>query len=754
MVRLRVASVVLLAGLICAGCNGCDSGESNNGDSRDASVDTSDVSEDTSEDAVADSDAAPFDGPGLDERPDNATCTAPERPPSDSDIALEPAFPNLSFTDPVWMSQPPGDASRWYVISQTGRILTFDNDPDASSTQVALEFPDGRVVDGGERGLLGMAFHPNWPDTSELFISYTLRVSGQLTSRISRVDANANGVTFDTSTEQVILEVDQPAGNHNGGQISFGPDGMLYIALGDGGGANDTFGNGQNKSTLLGTIVRIDVTSGDEPYAVPQDNPFVGEDGADEIFAWGLRNPWRFSFDRATGELWTGDVGQNQWEEVDIVELGGNYGWPAKEGTNCFAVDPCDDGAWIDPVVEYQHTNNNRSITGGYVYRGSQIPSLVGSYIYGDFASGRIWRATPSGEGGAYVDELMLEAGLPISSFAEGNDGELYVISYSGGIYAVVDGSEGGQQSDFPQQLTDTGCVDPDDPRRPAAGLIPYRPNAPFWSDGATKHRWMALPDGETIAVEEDGDWSFPVGTVLMKSFELEGEFIETRLFIHHEDGWAGYTYEWNDAQTDATLLEAGKVATVQGPDGPQQWIYPSRGECMQCHTSAAGFSLGLENAQLNGPHDYPSTGRRANQLETLRSIDLLDGAPAGDPSQISAYPDPFGEAPLDQRARAYMHTNCAQCHQPDAAGVRNAFDVRFGTALADSNTCDVEPMGFDLDSDATRRLIAGDAQNSMLYRRTVRRDAHGMPPIASSLVDEQGAELLREWIDGMESCQ
>jgi uncharacterized repeat protein (TIGR03806 family) len=745
-------------------CGGCDGGGE---PSDDAGADVRDDAGDVVEDApdterdtdttdggdASDTDTGSVDGPGLDERPSNATCTAPPRPPTDSTIELEPAFPNLSFTDPVWMSQPPGDASRWYVISQTGRILTFPNDAQTSDTQVALEFSDGRVIDGGERGMLGMAFHPDWPNTKQLFISYTLRVSGQLTSRISRVDANADGITFDTSTEQVILEVAQPAGNHNGGQISFGPDDMLYIGLGDGGGADDVYGNGQNIDTLLGTILRIDVLGGDQPYGIPSDNPFVGTDGADEIYAWGLRNPWRFSFDRATGELWAGDVGQNAWEEVDIVELGGNYGWPAKEGTHCFDVDPCEDGPWIDPVVEYQHQNNNRSITGGYVYRGNHVPSLVGSYVYADFASGRIWRATGSGPDGTYVSELMLESSLPVSSFAESNNGELYVVSYGGGLYKVADAG-GQQQTDFPQTLTATGCVDPDDPTKPAAGLIPYRPNAPFWSDGADKHRWMALPDGENIEVESDGDWSFPAGTVLVKSFELDGRFIETRLFIHHEDGWAGYTYEWNEAQTEANLLQSSKVVTYDGPVGPQDWIYPSRGECMQCHTSAAGFSLGLESAQLNTNHDYPSTGRRANQLETLRHIGVLDGAPNGDVESLPVLPDPFGSADQADRARSYMHTNCSQCHRPEASSVRNQFDVRFGTPLADANICDVEPLGYDLGLDTARRLVAGDPSNSMIYRRSNRRDAHAMPPIGSNRVDVRGVELLQQWVRDMDSCQ
>jgi len=233
--------------------------------------------------------------------------------------------------------------------------------------------------------------------------------------------------------------VDQPFLNHNGGQIAFGPDGLLYVGLGDGGSGGDPLGHAQDTSTLLGSILRIDVDRG-TPYAVPPDNPFAAGGGRPEIFAWGLRNPWRWSFDRETGELWCGDVGQNRWEEVDRIRRGGNYGWNVREGAHCFASAECDSAGLIEPVAEYSH-DEGCSITGGYVYRGATLPQISGAYVYGDFCSGRIWGLFSAG-GGALAPRLLAESGLQISSFAEDHDGELYVVDYGGGIHRLASAPE------------------------------------------------------------------------------------------------------------------------------------------------------------------------------------------------------------------------------------------------------------------------------------------------------------------------
>jgi uncharacterized repeat protein (TIGR03806 family) len=279
--------------------------------------------------------------------------------------------------------------------------------------------------------------------------------------------------------------------------------------------------------------------------------------------------------------------------------------------------------------------------------------------------------------------------------------------------------------------------------------LIPYKPNAPFWSDGAAKERWLALPDGQNITVNADGDWDFPNGSVLVKNFRLENRLIETRLFMRHPDGvWAGYTYEWNASQTDATLVRGGKQVTI----GAQTWIYPSEGQCMQCHTTAAGGTLGLETRQLAINTNYPATGRDAHQLVTLNSINALATAIAN-PADVVPYPDPTGTAgSLAERARSYLHTNCSQCHRPSGPTQAN-MDLRYSTALADMGVCDVAPGLNNLGITDARLVAPGAAARSVLIARMSRRDAHGMPPIGSSMVDTQGAALLTEWVNSLTSC-
>lgn len=674
---------------------------------------------------------------GIDARPTNETCLAVPRPPSDAEIQLERAFPNLSFSSPVWLQQAPGETDRWFVIEQPGRVRVFADDENLGSADTFIDIT-GRVTDGGERGLLGMAFHPDWPTNRTVYLSYTGQDNG-LTSFVSAFQASEDLSTLDPDSEERLIWEEQPYGNHNGGQILFGPDGYLYWSLGDGGSANDPLGHGQNTDTLLGSMVRIDVTA--DSYSVPADNPFANGGGAPEIWAWGLRNVWRFSFDRATGELWAGDVGQNAWEEVSILQNNGNYGWNAKEADECFSVDPCEEGPWIDPIWQYGHSDNNRSITGGYVYRGTAIPELQGTYLFADFVSGRIW--------GLFYDQngdpdarLLLETGRNIASFAEGNDGELFVIDYGGSLHRVT-GGDAAQPNNFPQTLSATGCVDPNDPTQPAAGLIPYEPNAPFWSDGAEKLRWVALPEGQTVVIDEDGDFEFPNGTVLVKSFELAGELVETRLMMRHDDGgWAGYTYEWRDDGTDADLLSAGKRKMVGG----QEWIYPSRAECMTCHTAAAGRSLGLEVSQLNGDLVYESTNRISNQLETWDTIGAFSDPLPGEVENLAALVDPFGDASVDERAESYMHTNCAGCHR-QGTNLRVDFDLRAGVALADRGICNEDPIGDDLGVAEAALLTPGDPSASLLYLRTNRRDAAGMPPLGSAVVDTQGVSLLESWI-------
>lgn len=370
----------------------------------------------------------------------------PPPPPGNQSIALVPAFPDVSFVGLIRLLQAPGDDSRWFAVEQRGMVWVFDNDPNVDTATLFIDIT-ARVDSGPtEAGLLGMAFHPDWGTNGnyEVFLSYT-RTGAPLESYVSRFYSLDNGITLDDSVEDVIMTMSQPYSNHNGGNIEFGPDGNLYAGWGDGGSGGDPLDNAQNTWNLLGTITRVDVDGG-TPYAIPATNPFaangvctqgVGGAPCPEIFAWGLRNPWRWSFDGLTGDLWAGDVGQGAIEEVDVIDSGSNYGWRCREGSTVFDNSGNCPAGLVDPITEYDH-GDGRSITGGYVYRGSAIPDLRGYYVFGDFVSGRIWAITASSGTGSTADEL-LRTSLSISSFAVDNDDELYVLDYAAGdIYQII----------------------------------------------------------------------------------------------------------------------------------------------------------------------------------------------------------------------------------------------------------------------------------------------------------------------------
>lgn len=371
-------------------------------------------------------------------------------PPTTSAPALEHAFPALSFANPVAMLQAPGDNTRWFVVERgsgaaaTGRVIVFPNNNAATPAQ-ATEFINLPVNASGEGGLLGMAFHPDFPATPEVYLSYTRTgpssVQRPLTSVISRFLSRDGGATLDRASEEIILTLDQPFDNHNGGHIAFDAAGKLFIGFGDGGSANDPDGNGQNTNTLLGKMLRIDVDgvpATGKNYAIPGDNPYAIAGGAPEIYALGLRNPWRWSFDRDTGRLWLADVGQNMWEEVNIIERGGNYGWDLCEGAHRLgSTAPCASASLIDPIAEYDHSGGNCSITGGHVYRGGAIAGLAGAYLFGDFCSGTIWTLRQQA-GAAPLVEPAISSGLSVVSFGQSHDGEVYVVNLGGTLHKVI----------------------------------------------------------------------------------------------------------------------------------------------------------------------------------------------------------------------------------------------------------------------------------------------------------------------------
>jgi uncharacterized repeat protein (TIGR03806 family) len=381
------------------------------------------------------------------------------------------------------------------------------------------------------------------------------------------------------------------------------------------------------------------------------------------------------------------------------------------------------------------------AIIGGRVYHGSALPALEGAYIYGDFCSGRIWAALPLG-GGAYSQEELTVSPIPFSSFGLSGDGEILVLTLGGVSKLVPDDSP--PAPPLPSLLSDTGCVDPDEPTQPSAGAIPFDVNEPLWSDGAEKKRWLAIPNGTQISRAADGDFVLPEASVAVKTFYLDGNPIETRLFMGHDDGsWAGYTYEWNAAGTDATLLATGKQKVIGG----QTWTFPSREQCMQCHTYAAGFTLGLEVLQLNRDFFYEETGRTANQLATMSHLGKLQ-IPITNPNAQPA----LRRDTLANSARGYLHSNCSNCHRPDG-GTGARFDIKYQTELATLNVCNVSPAKGDLGIAGARLLRPGLPAQSLLSVRPHLVGANQMPPLARSIVDPGGTYLIDRWISSWPSC-
>jgi uncharacterized repeat protein (TIGR03806 family) len=712
---------------------------------------------------------------GLDGRPANTTCLAGDPPGSTVSIAVQRVFASLpNFTQPIAMLQEPGNSARWYIVQKTGSVRVFDNTPNVSTSRefinIASRLNSDPNSSNDERGLLGMAFHPDYPTDPRVYLFYTGNDPGLgLVDRVSQFRLAANGTSLDPASELELFNVDDPESNHNGGHIAFGPDRFLYIGIGDGGGGGDghgTIGNGQLLTTLLGKMLRIDVSAANSTttYTIPPTNPYAanarcnangnGSANCPEIYAYGFRNPWRWSFDRGgTNQLWLNDVGQGALEEVDLVVPGGNYGWRCFEGTNTYpqpSGQNCgpNSASSIPPVAQYGRTLG-QSTTGGVVYRGSAIPSLHGRYVFGDFATGNLWNiARDTAPTLNLTAAMALSTGLSIASFGQDTNGEVYIVHLGGTLHRLIQGTGAGRQ--IPTQLSSTGCVNATAPTQPAAGLIPYAPNAPFFSDNAVKARWLALPDGQRITIDNaTNDFDFPNGSVLVKNFSLGAQLVETRLFMRHSDGnWAGYTYEWNAGGADATRVVGGKTVQIAA----QTWEFPSEAQCLQCHSAAAGRTLGLETGQLNGDFGYIATGRTANQLITLNAIDTLTPALTQTPAQLPVIPNPFGTAPIGERARAYLHTNCANCHRPSGPAPSD-LDFRYTTALSATNACDITPTLGNLGITDARIIAPGSAARSVAVARVNRVGTDAMPPLSRHIIDTAGVQLLTDWVNGLGNC-
>jgi glucose/arabinose dehydrogenase len=724
-------------------------------------------------------------------------------------------FERLKIVCPIAVAHEPGTDSL-IIIHQlrawtgTGRILRIKDDPETDRYTVL------RALD---RIAYGLAFHPEYKKNGYLYVgSNGPTHSDRKTTRVSRYTVSRKPpFTIEPGSEKVIIE--WASDGHNGGDLAFGKDGMLYVSSGDGTSDSDTNHAGQDVGKLLAKVLRIDVEHPDpgKAYSVPADNPFVKDKRfRPETWAYGFRNPWRLHIDRATGDLWVGNNGQDLWEQVYLVERGANYGWSVVEGGHPFYPDRKRGPTPISkPIIDHPHSEM-RSLTGGVVYRGSKLPDLVGAYVYGDWSTGRIWGVRHKAGKVVWHRELARTT-LQITGFGLDSHGELLIADHGGGFYQLEPAPKEKGPRPFPTRLSETGLFASVKDHRPHPGLIPYSVNAPLWSDGADKERFLALPGDSGIEFTNARGWNFSDGAVLVKTFLLQTtagpKRIETRLLTRQLGQWAGYSYRWNAAQTDAELVgSAGldqvyEVLDAQAPSGKrkQTWHYPSRTECMVCHSRAANYVLGMTTLQMNKVHDYGKVSD--NQLRTLehlgvfkvdsrqhldeskdkkgritnpsgRLLEALGRKPtqplgslhkieqelAAQPRTTTLLPRPAwryeklvdpqdARQPLELRARSYLHANCSQCHV-DAGGGNAQIDVEFTTTAARMKMFGVKPLHDTFGVAGAQIVKPGDPERSTLYLRLARRGPGQMPPLATSVVDRQAADLLREWISRMKETR
>jgi hypothetical protein len=573
-------------------------------------------------------------------------------------------------------------------------------------------------------------------------------------------------------------------------------------------------------SSLLAKVLRIDVDHPDpgKTYSVPKDNPFIDMKGArPEIWSLGYRNPWRMCLDKKTGHLWLGQNGQDLWEQAYLVKKGDNAGWSVTEGGHPFypnrksAPVPI-----VKPTVEHHHSES-RSLTGGLVYYGKKHPDLVGHYIYGDYSTGKIWAVKHDGAKVLSQREIA-DTRLTITGFGVDSKGEILIADFQkerGGLFTLVPTPKDVKPSTFPRKLSESGLFESVKGHVMKPALIPYSVNAVLWSDGAAKQRWLGLPGDTKIDYTKNRGWGFPDETVIVKSFFIETEegnpkskrWIETRFLTKQNNEWYGYSYAWNDAETEGELIEAkgaDREFTIKTAGGAKKlnWHYPSRSECMACHSRAVHYVLGFSELQMNHEHAYlPSPpgrgvggegGTRENQLAVFERLSLFNkldwAAPARErmgedlkakgmndkdakdfmakqtatrgqrepvkssllpfaPEKTKKLVDPYDKSQdLTARVRSYLHSNCSQCHV-EAGGGNAQMELEFDKTLAEMKIINVKPQHDTFGIKDAKLIAPGHPERSVLLHRISQRDKGHMPPLATRVVDKQMVETFTEWI-------
>ncbi len=674
------------------------------------------------------------------------------KPQAPDPYGTEPAFSGRAFHRPVTVTNAPG-TDRLFVVEVDGRVVSFH--PDRTDGSIDA-FANLKSVFPNLSQAYGLAFHPDFPRTPFVYICCILHEKQG--SKIVRFQVESGEPPrIRPETQRVMLT--WLAGGHNGCCLKFGPDGYLYISTGDGTGPNppDTLRAGQDVSNLLSAILRIDVdhSRNAEPYSIPPDNPFVTLAGArPEIWAYGLRNPWKMSFDRQSGDLWVGDVGWDTWELVYQVERGGNYGWSIMEGSQPINADSRRGPTPIlAPVHQHDHAEA-RSITGGFVYRGKRIPELVGAYVYGDFVTGKIW-ALWKGENRAVRIVELADTPYQIIGWCETNDGELFFADYerTGQIYRLVPQTTVHSASRFPTQLSATGLFKDVTAMTPQEGVWHYKVVAPLWEDGMSAERLMAIPGTDPIRTDRHGRWQFPSGTVIARTVMLAADRasapprrLETQILHLEDNTWSAYSYVWNEEQTDATLAPADGMVVSPGSAAEGQTIL-ARSECMICHQERGDGLLGLTPWQTFTATGTPADGY--SQWEQWQSIGLLPTIADGNAPRHLIDPRDT-QYDIATRARSYLHANCAHCHR-DGGAANSPIRLDFRLSEKQMHLIDAPATQGSFAIEGAKLLAWGDPGRSVLLYRMCKSGPGRMPHIGSRELDREAVRLIHQWIAGAE---
>lgn len=682
------------------------------------------------------------------------------------------AWPQLGARSLVGLTPTPTGDAIWFIEQEGGReghmrLRHFRAAGDGSDAETFFEL---------EEMAYSFAFHPRFAENGYVYLGVNgPRAAPPRSSQVVRYTVRAGRP--DPATRAVVIA--WPSDGHNGAALAFANDGRLFVTSGDGTSRGDGDNVGQDPRSLRAKILRLDIDhpAAGKRYSVPPDNPFVNDPRfAPETWAYGLRNPWRLTYDALSEQLWSGENGQDAWEYARLVERGANYGWPTYEGAHLFGKNrPLGPHPVTFPTLEFSHAEF-RSLTGGIVYRGQQFPELIGAYVFGDFGTGRVWAARHHAGRLEWTRELI-DTPFGLTHVTADAAGEILLVDYGverqrgpggGGTIHRLERAPPptGPLPEFPRRLSDTGLFANVAELVPSPGVIPYTINAPAWHDGASSTHHLALPGDAQVEFRPSKSWQLPDGAALVQTLSLAGRRLETRILLKQENDFAGYSYVWNEAQTDATLVEkTGADLTLASG---QPWRLPSRAECMMCHSREANFALTLQEAQLNHEdqlarwerlgllHVAPpiERGRRGREgaaaaglapvpQRTAAISPLLLRAPH-DLRKFATPTDPH--ASLEQRARSYLAVNCAHCHTVNGGG-NSAMNFDPLLPLERMRAINERPQHGDLNLPDARVIAPGAAGRSVIIPRIALRGPHQMPPVGTRTGDPAN-RIADEWVN------